>query len=470
MGYLSDNIQLQIASRYSRYIERKHTIESSRSISRAPPTMFLLSLTPELLLEIVRHLDQDFDINSLVKTCRALWNTLSQELYVFDSRHQSSAAFFWGISKGLVITMKRSILASRGIPRAFSITGLDKTIANVVFRGHVSMASFWLGKGADANTIAKVYSIVGLYSGRRPPDRPLLHLAIDKGNAKMVKLLLRKGADPNGTYEGWPALSRATRKVDQKAKMAKMARLLLNAGADVHYTSPSGHTVLHNAAVWGNPRIIQLLLDHGADLNAKTELGKTALDRAFFCGNFEVIEYILDKQYSLMTDHNVTSHTELSHNEKLLYVLRDSGYDPSQQYGSVSNTILHHAADKNNVKWAELLLRLGADVDAHNTFGETPLHLAVPYRKVKAARMLVEHGASVNRLQKRGETPLHIAVRSRRLETIKLLIANGACPETMDNNSCTPLMVAIKVKYEQGKEFLSTDEASLSHVCSAVCY
>jgi ankyrin repeat protein len=412
--------------------------------------MSLLSLPTELLLQIVGYLKKGCDINSLVQTCRAFWRSFSQELYVFDARHRDSKAFFWGMDNGVVPTMRRSILASRGTPDSFCLDDIDGKIARIVERGHVSMASYWLGHGASANTLATIYWGRGK---QKIPDRPLLHVAIDLRNAKMVKILLQKGALPNETYRGKPPLYRATRKGRRRTGIV---RLLLDAGADVHYTSPNGHTVLHSAAVGCDPKTMELLLDHGADLNAKNNFGQTAIDRAFFCGNFEVIEYILDRKCSLTTNDEVSYQTELISNERLLCLLCASGYDLNQHYGAVSNTLLHHAADKNNVKWVELLLRWGVDVDACTTFGDTPLHLAVRHRKVKVARMLLEHGANVNRLQKQRGTPLHIAVRSRRLETIKLLIAKGACLEKKDSNSHTPLMIAVKKNYKQGKEILTT--------------
>lgn len=398
---------------------------------------------------ILACLDEEKDANSLVRTCPLLWHKLCQELYVLNARRHQNTAFFWGVNHGRVSTMRRSILANRGaIPSTFSTSTLEfyRLMRHIVNLGYVSMVSFWLGNGADANMSASAYFI-----GRRILDRPLLHMAIDRGNAKMAKALLRKGADANASYGSRAALSSATRKRGCKAAMV---RLLLDAGADVHFISPNGLTPLHNAANWGNRKITQLLLDYGADLNATENFGHTALDHAMFCGNFEVIECLLDRKYTLMTENASEYETEVTHNERLLYVLRDACYDPTQHYGSLSITLLHHAAMKNNVKWVELLLRLGAHVDSRNKIGDTPLHLAARHRQVKVTRLLLEHGANVNRQHIYGWTPLHIAVESRRLETIKVLVANGADLEKKDMHGCTPLMLAVNRKFKEVVNFL----------------
>lgn len=54
-----------------------------------------------------------------------------------------------------------------------------------------------------------------------------------------------------------------------------MARLLLDAGANIHsasngFSSRLGLQIIHLAASYGNEPLLQLLIDRGADVNAKT--------------------------------------------------------------------------------------------------------------------------------------------------------------------------------------------------------
>jgi hypothetical protein len=90
---------------------------------------------------------------------------------------------------------------------------MDEKIGKIVERGHVSMASYWLGHRFSTNTPATVHRD---RFKQKTPDRPLLHVAIDQWNTKMVKILLQKGAFPNETYWGKPPLYRATRKGRRK--------------------------------------------------------------------------------------------------------------------------------------------------------------------------------------------------------------------------------------------------------------
>ncbi len=84
----------------------------------------------------------------------------------------------------------------------------------------------------------------------------------------------------------------------------------------------------------------------------------------------------------------------------------------------------------------ELLIELGAKVDAAGRDGTTPLHLAAAYGRVKAARALLEAGAKVdarqNGLFRDRYTPLELALTQHRVpfdllaQVCELLLAAGA--------------------------------------------
>ena len=76
----------------------------------------------------------------------------------------------------------------------------------------------------------------------------------------------------------------------------KAARLLVEAGADVHAVSPTfgDVTPLHSAAAADSLEIVQLLVEHGADVNARQQGGFTALHAAAQNGDDAMREYLLD--------------------------------------------------------------------------------------------------------------------------------------------------------------------------------
>ena len=56
-----------------------------------------------------------------------------------------------------------------------------------------------------------------------------------------------------------------------------MAKVLLEAGAEVTATTNKGWTPLHYAAEYGNTEIAQALITAGADVDAKNKWGSTPL-------------------------------------------------------------------------------------------------------------------------------------------------------------------------------------------------
>ena len=57
-----------------------------------------------------------------------------------------------------------------------------------------------------------------------------------------------------------------------------MAKLLIDAGADLNFRNSEGSTALISAAFFGRREIVQLLLNAGADKTIKNKYGSTAYE------------------------------------------------------------------------------------------------------------------------------------------------------------------------------------------------
>lgn len=93
----------------------------------------------------------------------------------------------------------------------------------------------------------------------------------------VLRLLLRKGADPNARDEsGWTPLMLAVRSSRQAAVEA-----LLEGGADAAAQNAAGTTAVHLAAVNGKPAICSMLAQRAPGaLGVKNGEGKTAAEVA----------------------------------------------------------------------------------------------------------------------------------------------------------------------------------------------
>lgn len=101
-----------------------------------------------------------------------------------------------------------------------------------------------------------------------------LMLAAARGDAPVVRLLLRHSADPNHSDGGSPL-----RDALGSEKNAKVLRLLVRAGARVNAVK-GGSTVLIDAAESGEPANLRALIACGAKVNYQDGSGESALMRA----------------------------------------------------------------------------------------------------------------------------------------------------------------------------------------------
>ena len=91
---------------------------------------------------------------------------------------------------------------------------------------------------------------------------------------------------------------------------------------------------------------------------------------------------------------------------------------------------------------AELLHRLGADVDVLGRDGNMPLHIACVDEFVDIMHWLLDHGAGVNVLNESPFTPLHVAANCGRLQSARTLIEHNADIHIKGQNGMSPLHVA----------------------------
>ena len=116
-----------------------------------------------------------------------------------------------------------------------------------------------------------------------------LMCAAYKGHYPLVKLLLKKGADPSD--EGWSISPRDT---ETSADIAayqghvKILRLLLQKGS---YTSPE---TVFKATRGGHVDVVKYFVKEGFDPNKRDPLkGRTLLAEAAWWGNKELVAYLL---------------------------------------------------------------------------------------------------------------------------------------------------------------------------------
>ena len=117
-----------------------------------------------------------------------------------------------------------------------------------------------------------------------------LHLAAFFGYPRVVELLLARGAEVS-------PVARNPMKVQPLHSAAagrhgEVARLLVEAGADVNAKQDKGWMPLHAAAQNGDVEMARLFLDRGADPTAQNDEGKSAIGLAADAGKTDVLKVL----------------------------------------------------------------------------------------------------------------------------------------------------------------------------------
>lgn len=100
--------------------------------------------------------------------------------------------------------------------------------------------------------------------------------AIQNNNVSVAKLLIDKGADINTTTpSGSSALLMATPR-----HLLDIAKLLIEKGANIEQQNDKGYTPIITSVLTANPVLAKLLIEKGADRTKRDKQGKTAIDYA----------------------------------------------------------------------------------------------------------------------------------------------------------------------------------------------
>lgn len=147
----------------------------------------------------------------------------------------------------------------------------------------------------DANLVAR---LLGEGVGVDAPDsegRTALDLAVRRGHADVVRLLIAAGADPEqraGEYQESTPLCLAA-----AHGHTAVVRALLDAGVHTGAQGRMNYAPLVLAATTGDdghPEIVDLLLEHGADIHVVMK-DRTPLDWAVWFGQVLMVQQLLDR-------------------------------------------------------------------------------------------------------------------------------------------------------------------------------
>lgn len=276
-------------------------------------------------------------------------------------------------------------------------------------------SAIWSGDAASAKAVLELdENFVNdavphpRWGGRPTP----IQLAAERGDSKVIELLLRNGADPAGgtdSYGGWTALHLAAHwghwdaaetLRSHGANVDLHAACLLDDVAAVRAILAEDPGAASRPALKGEPPLhvavsaetAEVLLDHGARLDTFDSEGNTPLGAALSRGERcrRLAEFLIDRG----APADPCQLAALGRSDQLGRLCRaDAGtvaYEGKIGVHAVVGTPLHAAVQHGREETVRILLDFGSDANARADSGQTPLHLC---GAVGIAKLLVDAGA-----------------------------------------------------------------------------
>ena len=312
-------------------------------------------------------------------------------------------------------------------------------LALAVMEGNVDAINVLLNAAADPN-IADV------------DGETCLHEAIRNDCRKEVlQSILDHEANVNVTTKQiFTALMMACTKGN-----AGVIRILLKANADPNIVNADGDTCLHVTTRKGcNKDILQSLLNHGANVNATNKLNVTALMIACTKGNVDAISALLNAKADpnipdAYGDTCLQNAVEETDNADVLQAIvgLSANVNATNKW---NETALEIALIKGNVNAINILITAGAEVNMSDNNSDTYLHNAVRMGcSAQALQAIVDHGADVNSTNKWNQTAVALALMERNVDAINVLLNVGADPNIADDDGDTCLHEVIRIDYSK---------------------
>lgn len=319
------------------------------------------------------------------------------------------------------------------------------------------------------------------------------------GHERIVKLLLRSGADPNQRLsEEHTALTAAAR----RGHLGCVQALLADRRTDINvqskfrkrtalsYAADSSHEAICAALVRRGdcrpdltdakgmtplfyavgaeclPVISALTALPGVDVNHQDRGGRTALCHSAESGAAASLKQLLDTEGVDVNLPDRVGKTPLTwavtrgNVACVEALLRHAKTDRTATYSRDRKNAIHFACEAGMHEALVCLLRHGCPgIDDPDVDGWTPLMWAIQNGPACVLSLLATGRVRIDRRDENGRTALFLAVRwGHSVEVARVLLHHGADPETRDDDGQTPLDAAMKRGLPG--DFLMADEIS----------
>ncbi|MBN2694648.1 ankyrin repeat domain-containing protein [bacterium] len=289
--------------------------------------------------------------------------------------------------------------------------------------------------------------------------------AVQKGDDRKVRELLRGGVNPNGKNKnGTTPLLLAS-----YYGFETIAKTLIDSGADVNYQNPSGISPLIYAASKGSREIIKLLFQYGASATIKDENGYNALMWAIEQKQEFVIptliQYTTDLQTTNKKGQTVYDLARKTNDSKIIQFFDSKQNNQTTQKTEPQKSTqdkLFDACSSGDIVEFNRVLSI-SNINVKNQLGETPLIVAVKNSKTDIAKAILSKYPQVNIQDNSGMTALMHAIDVKNIIMVTELVKKSDL-KIKDNSGYSAIFHAVASGDETIVNYLLTSKAPINDI------
>ncbi|XP_064177207.1 ankyrin repeat and SOCS box protein 3 isoform X2 [Anguilla rostrata] len=267
-----------------------------------------------------------------------------------------------------------------------------------------------------------------------------LHEAAFRGSYECVRTLIKAASSSRRRrdYVNSPAHDSTTPLLLAAQKgHARVAKVLLRAGADANRATDDDTSPLFAAVSGGHMEVVELLARNGAEVDRAHSVSRwSCLHQAAFKGHAEIVRLLAGvARVNAVDDFEITPLFVAAQygQRRCLEILADAGANVNCQSHDLATPMLI-ASQEGHLNCVEALLDRGADPNLYcnEEKWQLPVHAAAEFGHVRVLERLL---AVTDRVCDRGAgkvSPVYSAVLRGQAETLRVLLREGYSPDAQE--------------------------------------